>query len=162
MACADSTSRVIPVMPLSAASIVLIARDMESNRPLRSEAWLLSDAAVKKLVGLSSAELTRLPVARRTCVAEIKLAVRCNCNRLVRTPAESTTSLLITALRVVEAFAPLASRDHDLLGLTKRRHDLTFLVCTLCALDLPCASEQRAEYRHNTLTSREERWLICS
>ena len=43
-----------------------------------------------------------------------------------------------------------------------RRHDLTFLVCTLCALDLPFASEQRAEYRHNTLTSGEERWLIRS
>src|SRR5215204_5801191 len=121
MACADSTSRVIPVMPLSAASIVLIARDMESNRPLRSEAWLLSDAAVKKLVGLSSAELTRLPVARRTCVAEIKLAVRCNCNRLVRTPAESTTSLLIMRSASWRHSRLSLRVDHDLLGLIKRK-----------------------------------------
>ena len=46
-------------------------------------------AAVKKLVGLSSALLTFLPVARRVCVVESRLAVSCSESRFWRTDDES-------------------------------------------------------------------------
>src|SRR5213594_3253173 len=77
-------------MPLSAACSVLTALDIESNRPLRSLARLFSDCAVKKLVGLSRAELTRLPVERRTWVCEMRSPVACKLSRFERTPADST------------------------------------------------------------------------
>ena len=60
---ADCTSLVIEVMPLLAAWIVLMPFDIESSRLPRSLARLLRPCAVKKLIGLSRAELTRLPVA---------------------------------------------------------------------------------------------------
>jgi len=41
--------------------------------------------AVKKLVGLSSALLTFLPVARRVCVVESRFAVSCSESRFWRT-----------------------------------------------------------------------------
>src|SRR5260370_3978378 len=63
---------------------------MPSSRLLMSLARLLSDCEVKKLVGLSSAELTLLPVARRFCVVESKSAVACSERRFWRTEAERT------------------------------------------------------------------------
>ena len=45
--------------------------------------------AVKKLVGLSSALLTFLPVARRVCVVESRFAVSCSESRFWRTEDES-------------------------------------------------------------------------
>src|SRR5688500_19767669 len=54
--CIDSTVFTIELRPLSAASIVLIPLDIESSRLAMSDARLFSDAAVKKLVGLSSAD----------------------------------------------------------------------------------------------------------
>ena len=55
-----------------------------------SLARLLRPCAVKKLVGLSSAELTLLPVARRFCVVESNSAVDCKERRFWRTEAERT------------------------------------------------------------------------
>jgi len=51
--------------------------------------------AVKKLTGLSSAELTRLPLARRPWVAASKSAVDWSDRRFCRTDVESTIPLLI-------------------------------------------------------------------
>src|ERR1043166_4854311 len=66
--------------------------DMASSRPLRSLARLLNDWAVKKLVGLSSAELTRLPVDNLVWVLVIRSDVCCRLRRFERTPPESTMS----------------------------------------------------------------------
>src|SRR5262245_19556151 len=77
------------VRPLSAAERVLMPFDMASSRLDRSDARADSDEAVKKLVGLSRAELTRLPVARRLWVIDCRLAVFCRASRFCRTPAES-------------------------------------------------------------------------
>ncbi|MNT96073.1 hypothetical protein D3C72_2380760 [compost metagenome] len=63
------------VRPLSAASRVWIPLAIESINWFRSPARLLRPWAVKKLVGLSRAEFTLLPVARRSCVLAIMLAV---------------------------------------------------------------------------------------
>ena len=49
---------------------------------------MLSDCEVKKLAGLSSAELTFLPVASRFWVTLISSAVFCSDNRFCRTPAD--------------------------------------------------------------------------
>ena len=46
---------------------------------------IAEDCEVKKLPGLSSAELTFLPVARRFCVALISSAVLCSESRFCRT-----------------------------------------------------------------------------
>ena len=66
--CAVWTSLVSEVRPLSAACSVCVAFETESSRLPRSLARLLSADAVKKLIGLSRAELTFLPVERRVCV----------------------------------------------------------------------------------------------
>src|SRR5690606_41407776 len=87
-----STSLVLALMPLSASSMVLMPFDMLSIRLLRSPARALRDAAVKKLVGLSRAELTRLPVERRSCVLPIRLAVFWSESRFERTALESEIS----------------------------------------------------------------------
>ena len=92
--CIDSIVLVIAEMPLSAASSVLMPTDIESSKALRSPARLCSEAEVKKLVGLSSAELTFLPVARRFWVVLIRSAVFCRDSRFCRTPAERTMSLM--------------------------------------------------------------------
>jgi hypothetical protein len=63
--CIDSTVLVMAVRPLSAASRVLMPFDIASSSAPMSEARPCSEAEVKKLVGLSRAELTFLPVARR-------------------------------------------------------------------------------------------------
>src|ERR1700728_5047411 len=63
---------------------------MLSSRLLISEARLLRPCAVKKLVGLSSAELTLLPVARSFWVVARSDAVDCRERRFWRTDAERT------------------------------------------------------------------------
>jgi len=55
-----------------------------------SLARLLRATAVKKLVGLSSAELTLLPVARLFWVVASSAAVVCSESRFWRTEAERT------------------------------------------------------------------------
>ena len=65
-ACMVSIVREIEVMALSAASRVLMPFDMPSRSEERSLPRRLRLAAVKKFVGLSRAELTFLPVARRS------------------------------------------------------------------------------------------------
>jgi len=83
---------VIEVRPLLAAWMVLIAVDIESSRLVKSLARFDRPWAVKKLIGLSSAELTRLPVASLDWVFVMVAAVLCNCRRLARTPAVRTIS----------------------------------------------------------------------
>src|SRR5262249_17176970 len=82
---------VIDVRPLSAALSVLIPLVIESRRLVNSQARADSAAAVKKLVGLSRAELTFLPVARRCCVVACRLVVSCRASRFERTAAERVT-----------------------------------------------------------------------
>src|SRR5262249_17064887 len=82
---------VIDVRPLSAALSVLIPLVIESRRLVSSPARAESAAAVKKLVGLSRAELTFLPVARRCCVVCWREVVSCSESRLARTPAVRVT-----------------------------------------------------------------------
>src|ERR1035437_3662482 len=62
--------------------------DMESSKLLRSLARVLRPCAVKKLMALSRAELTLLPVANLFWVCVIRSEVCCNCSRFARTPAE--------------------------------------------------------------------------
>src|SRR5262245_42266324 len=88
VACIDSTVLVMEVRPLSAASSVLMPLDMASSRLDGSDARDDSDDEVKKFVGLSRAELTFLPVARRFWVRDWRAAVFCRANRFWRTPAE--------------------------------------------------------------------------
>src|SRR4051812_9714999 len=71
--------------PLSAASSVLTPFDIESSRFDMSPARLFSADAEKKLEGLSSAELTFRPVARRSWVLAIMAAVDCRLSRFWRT-----------------------------------------------------------------------------
>src|SRR3954471_21177829 len=63
---------------------------MLSSRLVMSLARLLRPWAVKKLVGLSRAELTLLPVAKRFWVVESRSAVDCSESRFWRTDAERT------------------------------------------------------------------------
>src|SRR5262245_21684657 len=88
VACMDSTVLVIELRPLSAASSVLMPLDMASRMPERSDARDDSDEEVKKFDGLSRAELTFLPVARRFCVVPARAAVLWRASRFWRTPAE--------------------------------------------------------------------------
>src|SRR5262245_8655216 len=74
--------------------MVLKALDIESSRLPRSLARFCKPCAVKKLTGLSSALLTRLPVASFDWVAVIKSDVFCSCRRFERTPAERTISAI--------------------------------------------------------------------
>src|SRR3569623_1003633 len=69
--------------------------DIESSNEFRSPARLCSDCDVKKLIGLSRAELTFLPVARRFWVVCISCAVFCSESRFARTPAERVIQLAI-------------------------------------------------------------------
>src|SRR4029078_9341053 len=77
-------------MPVLAACKTCTPLPMLSSRLLMSLARLLRPCAVKKLVGLSSAELTLLPVARRFWVVDKRAAVDCNERRFWRTDAERT------------------------------------------------------------------------
>src|ERR1700690_571187 len=78
--------------------MVLMALDMPSSRLLRSLARLSRPCAVKKLLALSRAELTRLPVASLVWVLLIRSDVCCNCSKFDRTPAERTMSDILKYL----------------------------------------------------------------
>src|ERR1700681_2953131 len=75
-------------MPVLAACRTCTPLPMLSSKLLMSLARESRPAAVKKLVGLSSAELTFLPVARRPCVVASRSAVPCKESRFWRTAAE--------------------------------------------------------------------------
>src|SRR5690349_7554505 len=77
-------------MPVLAACRTCTPLPMLSRRLLMSLARLLRPCAVKKLVGLSSAELTLLPVARRFWVVDNSSAVDWSESRFWRTEAERT------------------------------------------------------------------------
>src|ERR1044072_9869013 len=77
-------------MPVFAAWRTCTPWSIASKRLLMSLARLLRPCAVKKLVGLSRAELTLLPVARRFCVVDSRSAVDCNESKFWRTDAVST------------------------------------------------------------------------
>src|SRR3954449_1255520 len=104
---AVSTSFCSEVMPVLAACSTCTPLPMESSRLLMSLARLLRPCAVKKLVGLSSAELTLLPVARRFCVVESRSAVDCSESKFWRTYAVRTIPdiLLPFWLRVTPIFS---------------------------------------------------------
>src|SRR3954468_4686598 len=78
--------------------MVLKAVDIESSRLLKSLARFDRPCAVKKLVGLSRAVLTRLPVASLVWVSVIKEEVFCSCRRFARTPAVRTISDIVLYL----------------------------------------------------------------
>src|SRR3954447_1161031 len=77
-------------MPVLAAWSTCTPLAMPSSRLLMSLARLSSDWAVKKLVGLSRAELTLLPVDRRFCVVARRSAVDWRERRFWRTEEERT------------------------------------------------------------------------
>src|SRR5580658_797700 len=77
-------------MPVLAACNTCTPLPMLSSRLPMSLARLFSDCEVKKLVGLSRAELTLLPVARSFWVVASSAAVDCNERRFWRTDAERT------------------------------------------------------------------------
>src|ERR1700738_4786133 len=86
-------------MPVLAACSTCTPLPMPSSRLWMSLARLSSEAAVKKLVGLSSAVFTFLPVARRLCVVASRSAVDCSESRFWRTEDERTMpDILITLL----------------------------------------------------------------
>src|SRR5262249_15084906 len=110
VACIDSMVVVIELRPLSAALSVFTPLVIESSR--LDSSWLRVDraAAVKKFTALSRAELTFLPVARRSCVVCCRLAVFCSESRFCRMPAVKTMSLLIEDSSNIGAQAARASR----------------------------------------------------
>src|SRR6185503_20535380 len=75
--------------------MVLKAVDIESSRLVRSLARFDKPCAVKKLIGLSRAVLTRLPVASLVWVDVMRSEVFCNCRRFDRTPALRTMSAMV-------------------------------------------------------------------
>ena len=81
-------------MPVLAACSTCTPLPMPSSKLEMSLARLLSAAAVKKLVGLSSAELTLLPVERSFCVVASSAAVDCSESRFWRTDAERTIPVI--------------------------------------------------------------------
>ncbi len=66
--------------------------DMPSSRAPRSFEREFSEAAVKKLVGLSRAELTFLPEARRPWIVSRPEAMFWRARRFERTPREMVMS----------------------------------------------------------------------
>src|SRR5580658_5868268 len=87
---AEEISDCSEVRPVLAACKTCTPLPMLSSRLLMSPARLLRPCAVKKLVGLSSAELTLLPVARSFWVVARSEAVDCSESRFWRTAAERT------------------------------------------------------------------------
>src|SRR6187402_126014 len=77
-------------MPVLAACRTCTPLPIPSSRLLMSLARPSSDWAVKKLVGLSSAVLTFLPVERRLCVVASRSAVDCSESKFWRTEDERT------------------------------------------------------------------------
>src|SRR5690606_27159530 len=96
--CIDSRVLVIEVRPLSAASRVWIPLAMESISWFMSPAREFRPEAVKKLVGLSRAEFTLLPVDRRSCVLAIMVAVLWRESRFERTAFEREISAMLLVL----------------------------------------------------------------
>src|SRR6187401_3433882 len=90
-------------MPLLAAWMVLTPLDIESSRLVKSVARFDKPWAVKKLIGLSSAELTRLPVASLDWVLVINAEVDCSWSRFERTPALRTMSAMVVSLSGMSA-----------------------------------------------------------
>ena len=86
---AESISFWIEVMPWLAAWIACTPFEIPSSRLPRSEERFDRLWAVKKLTGLSRAEETFRPVARRFCVVEVRPAVSCSESRFWRVAAES-------------------------------------------------------------------------
>src|SRR5262245_546911 len=80
--------------------------DIESSSVLRSLERDCNDEEVKKLTGLSSAELTFLPVARRFCVVLIRSAVFCSDSRFWRTPAERVIPIVLNLSGLVLPYWP--------------------------------------------------------
>src|SRR5205085_3471951 len=78
---------------VDAALIVCVALEMPSSRPESELARLVSEAAVKKLTGLSRAELTFLPVDRRCWACCARTEVFWSEVRAARTPAERVTAM---------------------------------------------------------------------
>ena len=76
-----STNCCSDVRPVFAACSTCTPLLMPSSRLEMSLARLLSDCAVKYSVGLSSAELTLLPVAKSFWVFASSEAVDCNASR---------------------------------------------------------------------------------
>src|SRR5215467_15822028 len=103
---------VIEVKPLLAALMVLTPLVMESRRLVNSDARAERAAAVKKLVGLSRAVLTFLPVARRCCVVCCSCVVFCRARRLARTPAVRVTEVAIMRTFLVVCRTGENSADH--------------------------------------------------
>src|SRR5258708_13816377 len=85
VACVEWMLVVIEVRPVSAALMTLTPLVIESSRLVSSPARDERAAAVKKFVGLSRAELTFLPVARRCCVVAWVAVVFCSASRFART-----------------------------------------------------------------------------
>src|SRR6188472_3953470 len=77
-------------MPVLAACSTCTPLPIPSSRLLMSLARASSDWAVKKLVGLSSAVFTFLPVERRLCVVASRSAVDCSESKFWRTEDERT------------------------------------------------------------------------
>src|SRR4029079_7525542 len=78
------------VRPVFAACRICTPLPIPSSRLAMSPARLLRDCAVKNSVGLSSAVLTLLPVARLFWVFASSEAVDCRASRFWRTDAERT------------------------------------------------------------------------
>src|SRR3954470_24937055 len=71
-------------MPLVAALIVLFALAISSDNPVNEVARLLRLCDRKNAPGLSSGELTRLPVASRNCSLPMSLWIAVKANSAVR------------------------------------------------------------------------------
>ena len=89
------------VMPVLAACRTCTPLPMPSSRLLMSPARLLRPCAVKYSVGLSSAVLTLLPVARSFWVVASSAAVDCKERRFWRTDAERTIPDMCQAFLVL-------------------------------------------------------------
>jgi hypothetical protein len=87
---AVSTSFCSEVMPVLAACSTCTPLPMPSEQVVDVTGARIERRAVKKLVGLSRAVLTFLPVARRFCVVASKSAVDCSERRFWRTDDERT------------------------------------------------------------------------
>src|SRR5215813_4532613 len=89
-------------MPVLAACSTCTPLPIPSSRLEMSLARLSSPCAVKKLVGLSRAELTFLPVARSFWVVASSEAVDCSESRFWRTDAERTIPVIFSYLSGVK------------------------------------------------------------
>src|ERR1700730_13081073 len=106
-----------------------MALETESSRLPRSPARAVSAEAVKKLIGLSRAELTFLPVARRPCVRACRSAVCCRTRRFDRIAAERVMSDIVATF-LVQIKQPIASdraRHHGCPMVTAA--EKTWLIC---------------------------------